>query len=150
MEWSIVVAVIATLGFVLGRQKDEIQAKAELAAVKYTLGSLRTALILDYMQRTVRAGNGAPTSARQNPFDLLERKPANFQGEVSAAQASRALAGSWVFDPACPCVGYRPHYSPGFNSASGDDMAWFKLAGAPGPLELTARESYVWQGTALR
>jgi hypothetical protein len=154
MEWSLVAAVIVTLGLVLGQvlghQKGEILANAELAAVQSTLGALRTALVIDHLHRTVRAGNDALAPPHNNPFELLERRPTNYQGETSAAQGSGTLAGHWVFDPACVCVGYLPQYPQWFDSPSGETMAWFRVDGAPGPLQLNARENYTWQNTGLR
>jgi hypothetical protein len=29
-------------------------------------------------------------------------------------------------------------------------MAWFHVDGAPGPLQLNARENYAWQNSSLR
>lgn len=64
---------------------------------------------------------------------------------MSAVQAATVPAGSWVFDPLCTCVGYVPIYAQWFDSSSGDVMAWYQVSGAPGPLQLTPKEAYVWQ-----
>jgi hypothetical protein len=43
-------------------------------------------------------------------------------------------------------VGYLPIWGEWLNSPSGDVMLWYRVAGANGPLQLTAREAYSWQG----
>jgi hypothetical protein len=57
--------------------------------------------------------------------------------------------GGWVFEPACGCVGYLPLDASVFDSASGDAVAWFLINTSTLPFQLTAKESYVWQGQVL-
>jgi hypothetical protein len=149
LEWALVAGVIVALGLALGRQTREIQAKAELAAVQYTLGSLRTALVIAHLQQRLGPGNTAVASPQRNPFDLLQQRPANYAGEFTLSANAQPPPGSWVFDPACPCVGYRPLEDPWPGSPGGQTMAWFDIIGAPGPLQLNARETYVWRGQPL-
>ena len=47
VEWSLLAAVIVLLVLLFARQVRVIQGQGELAAVKSTLGALRTALVLD-------------------------------------------------------------------------------------------------------
>jgi len=142
--------VIVVLGLVFARQVRVLQGQAELAAVKTTLGALRTTLVIDHLQKSVVAGNSPVALAQRNPFELLQRQPVNYRGEMTPAAAAAAPAGRWVFDPGCICVGYLPIYAQWFDSPSGDAMAWYQVSGAPGPLQLTAKEAYVWQGQAMK
>lgn len=149
MEWSLLAGVIVVLVVVFGREVRLVQAQGEVAAIRSTLGALRTALVIDHLQKSVASPDAALASPATNPFELLPRRPANYLGEMTAEQLRAGQPGSWVFDPGCGCVGYLPLYVQGFESPSGDTLVWFRLTGAPGPLQLTAKESYIWQGSVL-
>jgi len=128
------------------RDFGEVQAQIEQAAIKTNLGGLRTAFAIDYVTQQV----ADPRGARQiNPFLLLHRQPANYMGEMPAAKAAELPPGSWLFDPACACIGYRPLYPEWLVSPSGSRILWFEVGGAPGPLQLKPRETYVWKGEVL-
>ena len=147
VHWGVITGVVVVLWQVLAQQVRVVEAQAELAAVQSTLGALRTALVIDYLrqQPTLTSMTKKPL----NPFDLLSEYPLNYRGILSAKAAETAVAGSWVFDPGCDCVGYRPQETKWFDCPSGDSMAWYQVSGAPGPLQLTARESYKWQGKSM-
>lgn len=151
VEWSLLAGLILVLTLVFVHQMRVLQGQAELAAVKSTLGALRVALVIDHLHNNVVAGTSPVVSAQHNPFELLQRHPVNYRGEMTAAEAAAAPApaGSWVFDPVCACVGYLPMHAQWFDSPSGDIMAWYRVEGAPGPLQLTAKEAYVWQGQVM-
>lgn len=149
VEWLLLALLIVVLLLLFSREARLVQGQAERAAVKATLGALRTALVLDHLQRQVARGKSSVASVQHNPFELLQRRPLNYLGERSAAQALAAPAGSWVFDPLCTCVGYVPIYAEWFDSPSGELMAWYQIRGAPGPLQLVAKEAYGWQGERL-
>ena len=146
MEWTLLLAVIVVVCTLFVRQARVVQGQGELAAVKTTLAALRTALVVDHLQKHAQAGVAAK---QPNPFELLGRRPLNYFGEISQAQVATAPAGTWVFDSACGCVGYLPIDNQWFDSPSGDFVAWFQLNGAPGPQQLTAREAYLWQSQVL-
>ncbi|MBK9442634.1 MAG: hypothetical protein IPN53_15600 [Comamonadaceae bacterium] len=150
MEWGIAALLVAIVVVVFMKYMREVQAQGEYAAVRTTLGALRTALVIDHLLRHVApvADSGVAKLSR-SPFDLLARHPANYAGVFSGGKAQGVPAGSWVFDPVCPCVGYRPLDDGWLDSPSGDVMAWYQLSGAPGPLQLTARERYRWQDQVL-
>lgn len=149
VEWGLLVAVIALLVWVFSRHARELQGQAERAAVQSTLGALRTALIIDHLHHSVAPQSAPAPAVTTNPFELLQRPAPNYRGEVSASQTQAVPSGSWVYDPACACIGYRPLDDAWLDSPSGNPMAWFALSGAPGPLQLRARETYAWQGAAL-
>lgn len=148
IEWSLVAALIVLLALVFGHKVRVVRGQAELAAVKSTLGALRTAFVIDHLHTSV-AGSESVAATQPNPFELLERRPVNYFGPISAANAATVPGGSWVFDPVCVCIGYLPIYPEWFDSPSGDVMAWYRIEGAPGPWQLTAKEAYVWQGQAM-
>jgi len=136
------------------RDFGDVQAQVEGAAIKTNLGGLRTAFAIDYLAHQVAVSQGAgpaqPMAAQQtNPFLLLHRMPSNYAGEMQTAEVTNLPPGSWLFDPACACVAYRPLYPEWLNSPSGAGVLWFDVVGAPGPLQLHPREAYVWKGEAL-
>ncbi len=149
VEWSLLALVILVLGAIFFRQVRVVQGQGELAAVRSTLGALRTALVIDHLQKSIVHPNTALPALQSNPFELLKHTPANYLGEMTPQLARNAAPGNWVFDPECVCVGYLPLYDPWFESPSADPLAWFRVTGAPGPLQMVARERYVWQGQAL-
>lgn len=149
VEWSLLLGVVVVLALLFSRQVHLMQGQGELAAIRSTLGALRTAFVLDHLHKQVVDQTSPVALVQRNPFELLQRRPVNYLGEMSAAQAVAAPVGSWVYDAACACVGYMPIYAQWFDSPSGDVMAWYRVGGAPGPLQLTAKENYVWQGQVL-
>ena len=149
VEWTILALVVLLLVLVFARQMRIVQGQAELSAIKTTLGALRTAFVLDHLHKKVAGGATPAPAAQPNPFELLARYPENYLGVMSREQAEAAPAAGWVFDPDCVCVGYLPIWPDWLDSPSGDVMAWYRIGGAPGPLQLTAKEVYVWQGEVL-
>ena len=150
IEWALAGLVVAVLVVVFARHMRVVQGQGEFAAVKTTLGALRTALVIDYLHRHADPASGeSVVKEPRSPFDLLQYPPVNYVGVVSARQAHVVAPGSWVYDSSCPCVGYRPLGDDWFDSPSGEPMAWYLLGGAPGPLQLTARERYLWQDQVL-
>lgn len=148
-EWSLLAAVILVLAIVFGRQVQVVQGQGELAAVKSTLGALRTALVVEHLHQNVMVHAQPVAKTQRNPFELLDRSPANYRGEMSRANVAFAPPGSWFFDKDCACVGYVPLDPRWLDSPSGNTVAWYRLSGAPGPLQLVADEAYIWQGQVL-
>jgi len=149
-EWALLGVVVLALALVFARQVQVVKAQGELASLQSTLGALRTALVIDHLHKQVSADPAPGAPAQHNPFRLLAQSPPRYVGEMPTAQAALVPAGAWVFDTECVCVGYRPMDDDGFDSPSGQPMAWFALNGAPGPLQLTPREAYVWRDAPLR
>jgi hypothetical protein len=150
IEWLLLTVVLAVLVVIFMRHMRVVQGQSEYAAVRTTLGALRTALVIDFLQQSAQSGAvGSVAKEPRSPFDLLKHSPANYAGIVSARQVSAVTPGSWVYDPECPCVGYRPLDDEWFDSPSGEVLAWYVMSGAPGPLQLTAKEKYRWQDQML-
>lgn len=149
VEWSIVVSTILVLVLVFARQVSVLKGQAELSAVKSMLGALRVAFVIDHLHKSMVVVNSSVALVQHNPFELLQRQPGNYLGEMKSTEAAAAPAGSWVFDPVCVCIGYLPLHSEWFDSPSGDVLVWFRVGGEPGTLQLTAKEAYVWQGQVM-
>ncbi len=163
LEWSILVVVLLVLIGVFGRQVRVIQGQAERSAVQASLGALRTALVVDHLAQSVNSvrpvglvsatatASSTASAPRQNPFLLLGRVPANYQGEVDVLQIDTVPPGSWVFDPVCSCIGYRPLYPQWLEQPADASALWFRVDAVKGsaPRQISALEQYVWQGIAL-
>ena len=149
VEWSLVFLVTTVLVVAFVRQVRVVQGQMELASIKSTLGGLRTALVIDHLQRQVTIGRSTAMVPQRNPFELLQVRPANYLGNVSQMPTGDIVPGSWIFDAGCGCVGYKPMYSQWFESPNGEAMAWFRVVGSIGPLELVANEAYSWQGDVV-
>ncbi|PMQ09187.1 type II secretion system protein [Janthinobacterium sp. AD80] len=98
-ELAVVAAVFAILVTVFLSRVSDYQQKAQQVAMAQTLGALRTSLRVQALQLYL-AGRRTqlPALARQNPFDWLEEKPANYLGEFDAPALDRLPAGNWLYD----------------------------------------------------
>lgn len=144
-NWSLMAVLIVVLVGVFVRQSRVVQGQAELAAVRSTLGALRTAFVIDHLKKHLASSRSSVEFVQRNPFELLQSHPVNYAGEMSQLQALGAPGGSWVFDPNCVCVGYVPTNSTWLEGTSDGFMVWYRVSGAPGPLQLNAKERYLWQ-----
>lgn len=144
VEWLLVALVVLVLLFVFERYIQQVQRQSELAAVKTTLGALRTALVLDHLQRQVLPVSEQPLQPTMNPFELVAQRPVNYAGLLEPAQADLAPAGSWVYAAKCRCVGYRPFDAEWLGRPSSASFMWFEIIGMPGVMQLAAKERYRW------
>lgn len=149
VEWSLLAGVIVVLALVFARQVRVLQGQAELAAVRSTLGALRTALVIDDLKQKVAGKSSSASRMQRNPFEMLQRNPVTYRGVMTSFEAASVPAGSWVFEPVCACVGYVPMDDQWFESPSGQGMAWYQLSSGSWPVQLTAKEAYIWQGHAM-
>lgn len=148
-EWSLVAILIIGLVWVFLHQVRVVQRQAELAAVRTTLGALRAAMALQHLRQRVAQTSQSEPALQRNPFEWLQRRPANYAGVMHSAELAGVPPGTWVFEVACGCVGYLPADATEFDSPSGETMAWYSVDDSSGPLQLTAKEAYFWQGQAM-
>lgn len=146
-EWLALTVLLLALMTAFVHYSHFVRGQAELAAIKTTVGALRTALVVEHLRQHVAGTGSASTqlSAAFNPFDLLQQKPAGYEGLVQRQGAGANVApGSWVYDAQCPCVGYRPMDDQWFESPVDDAVLWFEVTGMPGVLQLVTKEKYRW------
>lgn len=149
LEWSLLLIVVLLVAGFYVREFRFVQGQGEAAAVKTTLGALRTALLMDHLKGVVD-GTAAARPAQANPFALLAQLPANYAGVRDRHTApAPQQAGSWVFDADCHCIGYLPLYPQGLNTPTDAPALWFRVSKPPGPLQIRAMQHYVWQGQVL-
>ena len=132
-----------------GRQSSALQGQAELATVQTTLGALRTSLVIDFLQKQTRGNGSDVASAQRNPFKVLDFPPANYAGEVAMSDIAAVVPGSWVYDKECACIGYRLQNPQWLEPSTEPSVIWFRVSRPPGPLQLTAMETYHWQGQTV-
>lgn len=151
LEWAILSVLVLVFVGIFGHYVRVIQGQGERAAVLSTLGALRTALVIDHVQRAA-AGDRNSTASRAtlNPFLVLQTPPLNYGGEMNVSQLLAAPAGGWVFDPQCGCIGYLPLDPAWHSAADGTAVLWFKVVVGTGVPELAAQAPYVWQSVLVR
>jgi hypothetical protein len=145
-EWSLLVIVMLVLMGVFGQQIRVVQAQGELAAIKGTLGALRTSLVIDHLHAAVTQTGQRVAPPQRNPFLVLDHVPANYAGVLGVVQAEAVPPGHWVFDDYCHCIGYGPMYPYALDGAGDAPMLWFRVSAPPGPLQLAPLKPYRWQG----
>ena len=150
LEWAILVAVLLLLIGSYGRQSIALQEQAEVATVQLTLGALRTSLVVDHLQKQAHGNGGDDVLVQRNPFKVLDTPPTSYAGEVSMADITSVAPGSWVFDQECICIGYRPQNHFWADSDAEPVALWFRVSEPPGPLQLTAMETYLWHGQTVK
>lgn len=147
LEWGILALVVLALATVLAVYAYRVRGQAERAAIISTLGALRTALVLNHVQRATTQPAAAPDS---NPFGMLERPPVNYAGRLGTVQRQELEPGRWVFDAACVCVGYKPMNPEWLDGELPGGLLWFQvLEHDHGLLELRASQNYSWQGQII-
>ena len=80
----------------------------------------------------------------------MQQLPSNYAGEMPMRDIYRVAPGSWVFDPDCPCVGYRLLYPDWLAPRQEIGAIWFQLGKNGSNSTLTARSTYVWVGMSLK
>ncbi len=148
-EWGVLVFLVLVLAAIFAHQVRQVRGEAELARIKSTLGALRTALVIAHLQSAVTSATGSAAIAQRNPFLALAALPVNYAGLADAEALASLPAGSWAFDPACACVGYRPMEENRLESPPGATTLWFQVSQLPGPLQIRAELPYRWMGQAI-
>ncbi len=147
VEWGIVSIVILAILWVFGRQVQVVQGQGEKVMVWSMLTQFRAALMIDQLAHQIRPADGKP--AQTNPFPLLQLVPPSFVGELAAQHANSASPGSWMFDTACGCVGYRLLYPQWLEPAQAADTIWFRIVVTTDEVRLVSDANYLWFGQAL-
>jgi hypothetical protein len=159
-EWGVLLALILVVVGVGYVQAQRLRGEAELARLRSTLGVLRTALVVAHLEREVAAQKNRSTASAatdlpelppvsRNPFLALERLPANYLGESNPLALVDLPGGNWVFDADCHCIGYRPSETGWLEAPANAVALWFQVSAPPGPLKITASQTYVWMGQKL-
>ncbi len=147
-EWCLVALILLGVGFVFEREIRSLQAQSEKVLVWSTMASLRTALVVNRLAREVRPKD--TSLVEKNPFMMLQQLPASYAGEMPMRDVYRVAPGSWLFDPDCPCVGYRLLYPEWLEPSQDVGAIWFRIGKAEGGPSLSPLMDYRWLGTPLK
>ena len=140
--------ILLALGFAFEREIRSLQAQSERVFVTSTVASLRTGLVLNRLTRELRPNDASLLV--NNPFLLMQQLPTNYAGEMHMRDIYRIAPGSWVFDPDCPCVGYRLLYPDWLEPRQEIGAIWFQVGKGSSASSLTPLATYVWLGSALK
>lgn len=148
-ELAVVASLFAILVAVFLNRVGDYHQQAQQVAMAQTLGALRTSLRVQVLQLYLADGRARiPALARQNPFDWLADKPANYLGEFDAPELDKLPNGNWLYDRKEQKIIYlfsNGNIFPG----TGLDVVKFKviLPGTDADLEKLAQEPdiVVWK-----
>ena len=146
-EQAVLVLLLLLIVWVFLEKARDVRSAAELSAVQSNLGAMRSAIMIDRINRAAKFGQ-AVQPLRMNPFLLLARPPTNYLGEMTLEDAvgGELKPGFWFFDKASFTIGYRVEDSRQFFSRSGGKILLFR----PATQELlSASEAYVWRGVVV-
>ena len=148
LEWSLLLLIILSAAGFYVREFRLVQAQGEVAAVKTTLGALRTALLIDHLKSLVD-GTAGTAAVQRNPFLLLDHAPVNYAGVLAGGAARVLQPGTWVFDSICSCIGYEPLYPQDLSTPVDAPGLWWRVSTEAPPLQIHALQRYVWLGQVL-
>jgi len=98
-ECAVALLLIALLGAILFSRFTDWRDEAEQVAVRQLVATLRLALQVEAARTAGARGSQAlEPLAGHNPMDWLERKPANYRGEVDILLPDVQEPGTWVFE----------------------------------------------------
>jgi general secretion pathway protein G len=141
-ELAVVAGVFAILMAVFLNRVSYYQQQAQQVAVAQMLGVLRTSLRVQVLHLYLAdRRDRMPALARQNPFDWLADKPANYLGEFAQADLAKLPTGNWLYDKKEQKIIYL--FSKGnIFPTTGVDAVKFKvtLPGADADLDKLAQE----------
>ncbi len=89
--------MVSLLGYVVADRLLAYRAVAERTAVEQTVGSLQSALTLQFSGAVLRGGDLAALE-RESPVRWLARNPDNYLGEYYDPKPGEAEPGHWYFD----------------------------------------------------
>ncbi len=136
-EFAVVAIIFAVLCGVLLQKLNFYQLEAERLAVQQVVTSLRAALASRAASLYLKGNEAEMLSlARQNPMDLLERRPQNYAGEISGQDTRAMEAGQWYFDRSTATLSYVLN-KRSFFGESGAKRLNFKVKFAQHPSNIT-------------
>jgi len=99
IELIIVVTIIVVLmGFFFNRVLF-YQEQAEKTAMENVVGTIQSALTMQYGQILTRGKpSDVPALAQDNPMNLLQKTPRNYSGEFYDPTPLAVAPGNWMFD----------------------------------------------------
>jgi len=130
LELAIVVSIVALLFVYAVQRIMAVDILAEQATMENTVGSLRSALALQFAKRVTDRRLWSITELNgENPIKFLNRPPKNYLGELEGVDPAGVSGGYWYFDTRERVLIYRVRNEDHFVSAlDGPARAVFKVA----------------------
>ena len=76
-----------------------LQTTVERTTMEYNIGTMRSALALQFVDRIVRKDEaGIRQLAGSNPMSFLNQRPGNYLGEFEGVDPTTLERGNWYFD----------------------------------------------------
>jgi len=99
IELVIVIVIIAILMGLFMNRFLYYQEQAEKIAMEEVVGVIQSSLTMQYGQITTRGKSSDVTAlVKDNPINLLQKKPSNYAGEFYEASLQSVPPGNWLFD----------------------------------------------------
>lgn len=94
----VIIVVLVVMGLMLNRF-TYYQERAEKVAMENVVGTLQTALTMQYGKILTRGiASDLPSLVQDNPMNWLQQKPRNYSGEFYDPTPLAVESGNWVFD----------------------------------------------------
>jgi prepilin-type N-terminal cleavage/methylation domain-containing protein len=117
IELIVTISLIAVLSDVALNKLFWYQGQAEKVNMEYTASMIKSGLWMSAANLMMaERGGEIPALLKQNPFNLLAEKPANYLGEINSDNANTLKGGNWYFDSSKQqiiyIVGQRQDFTP--------------------------------------
>jgi general secretion pathway protein G len=94
----VVIIIVILMGFFMNRVMF-YQEQAEKVAMEEVVGSVQSALTLQYGQLLTRGkSTDISTLVSDNPMNWMQKRPSNYSGEFYDPTSQSVHTGNWVFD----------------------------------------------------
>lgn len=125
-ELVVVIGVVAVLMSIFLSRVLYYQEQAEKAAMEGVVGTVQSALIMQY-GRVLTRGRASDVEwlAKDNPMNWLQKLPLNYAGEFHAPTPLTVEAGNWVFDLDSRHLIYVPRLANNFKLGK-DGKQWIR------------------------
>jgi len=143
IELVIVIVIIAILMGLFMNRFVYYQEQAEKIAMEEVVGVIQSSLTMQYGQITTRGKSSDVTAlVKDNPINLLQKRPSNYAGEFYEASLQSAPPGNWLFDLKTQELIYLPRNTDNFRlGADGKPWVRFHTVAAFEPSRLPSQQN---------
>lgn len=127
LELVIVITIIVIVLGIFLQRIPFYQEQAEKAAMDGVVGSIQSALVLQYGQIMTRGkASDMDFLVRDNPMNWLQKKPRNYAGEYFDPTPQSIPPGNWMFDLKSRDLIYVPRHTEHFKPGA-DGRNWIRF-----------------------
>jgi general secretion pathway protein G len=116
LEFAVVLLLSSVVSAIAFNRLEFYREQAEMVAARQVVAALRTSLQV-HSARLASSGRQGELHrlAAGNPIELLDRKPVNYLGELTAPDPERIGQAGWVFDLRDRSLVYLPKNTESFS-----------------------------------